>query len=70
MRMKEGGKILEIEYTMTDPKMWKGEWKNTKLWLRMDYSDIPESEVPALTSTRTCPARRRVRLTSMRARRR
>ena len=44
MRMKEGGKILEIEYTMTDPKMWKGEWKNTKRWLRMDNSDIPESE--------------------------
>src|SRR3954468_21916709 len=42
MRMKDGGKVLEIEYTMTDPKMWKGEWKNTKRWLRMDYSDIPE----------------------------
>lgn len=44
MRMKEKGKILEIEYTMTDPKNWKGEWKSTKRWLRMDYSDIPESE--------------------------
>jgi len=44
MRMKEDGKVLEIEYTMTDPKMWKGEWKSTKRWLRMDYSDIPESE--------------------------
>ena len=44
MRMKEDGKILEIEYTMTDPKNWKGEWKNTKRWLRMDNSDIPESE--------------------------
>jgi hypothetical protein len=44
MRMKDGGKVLEIEYTMTDPKMWKGEWKNTKRWLRMDKSDIPESE--------------------------
>ncbi len=47
MRMKESGKVLEIEYTMTDPKMWKGEWKNTKRWLRMDNSDIPESELPA-----------------------
>ncbi|MEJ0039767.1 MAG: hypothetical protein WDO68_27620 [Gammaproteobacteria bacterium] len=44
MRMKDKGKILEIEYTMTDPKNWKGEWKNTKRWLRMDNSDIPESE--------------------------
>ena len=44
MRMKEAGKVLEIEYTMTDPKNWKGEWKNTKRWLRMDNSDIPESE--------------------------
>jgi len=44
MRMKEGGKILEVEYTMTDPMNWKGEWKNTKRWLRMDNSDIPESE--------------------------
>jgi hypothetical protein len=44
MSMKEDGKVLQIEYTMTDPKMWKGEWKNTKRFLRMDYSDIPESE--------------------------
>ena len=44
MKMKEAGKILEIEYTMTDPKNWKGEWKSTKRWLRMDHSDIPEVE--------------------------
>jgi hypothetical protein len=44
MSMKEGGKVLQIEYTMTDPKNWKGEWKSTKRWLRMDNSDIPESE--------------------------
>ncbi len=44
IRLKEDGKILEIEYTMTDPKMWKGEWKSTKRWMRMDYSDIPEVE--------------------------
>ena len=44
MSLKEGGKVLQIEYTMTDPKNWKGEWKNTKRWLRMDNSDIPESE--------------------------
>jgi hypothetical protein len=44
MKMIEGGKVLQIEYTMTDPKNWKGEWKNTKRFLRMDNSDIPESE--------------------------
>jgi hypothetical protein len=44
MKLKEDGKILEIEYTMTDPKNWKGEWRNTKRWMRMDYSDIPEVE--------------------------
>jgi hypothetical protein len=36
--------MLRIDYTMTDPKMWKGEWKNTKRFIRKDYSDIPESE--------------------------
>src|SRR5262245_36562743 len=40
----DGGKTLQIEYTMTDPKNWKGEWKSTKKWMRMDYSDIPEVE--------------------------
>ena len=44
MRLKENGMILEIDYTMTDPKNWKGEWKNTKRWMRQDYSDIPEVE--------------------------
>jgi hypothetical protein len=42
--MLDGGKTLQIEYTMTDPKNWKGEWKSTKKWMRMDYSDIPEVE--------------------------
>jgi hypothetical protein len=42
---KEGSEtMLRIDYTMTDPKMWKGEWKSTKRWIRKDYSDIPESE--------------------------
>jgi hypothetical protein len=44
MRLKENGMILEIDYTMTDPKNWKGEWKNTKRWMRQDWSDIPEVE--------------------------
>ena len=42
--MPDAGKTLQIEYTMTDPKNWKGEWKSTKRWIRMDYSDIPEVE--------------------------
>jgi hypothetical protein len=44
MKLKEDGKVLEIEYTLTDPKNWKGEWHSTKRWMRMDYSDIPEVE--------------------------
>jgi hypothetical protein len=42
--MEDGGTMLRIDYTMTDPKMWKGEWKSTKRFIRKDYSDIPESE--------------------------
>jgi hypothetical protein len=44
IQLKEQGKVLEIEYIMTDPKNWKGEWRSTKRWMRMDYSDIPEVE--------------------------
>jgi hypothetical protein len=44
MKLVEGGKKLQIEYIMTDPKNWKGEWRNTKKWIRMDNSDIPEVE--------------------------
>jgi hypothetical protein len=42
--MEDGGLMMRIDYTMTDPKMWKGEWKNTKRFIRKDHSDIPESE--------------------------
>jgi len=38
------GMTLQIEYTMTDPKNWKGEWKSTKLWMREDSTDVPEVE--------------------------
>jgi hypothetical protein len=44
IRMINGGKTLEIEYIMTDPKMWKGEWRSAKRWDRQDYSDIGEVE--------------------------
>jgi hypothetical protein len=44
IKMINGGKTLQIEYIMTDPKMWKGEWRSTKRWDRQDYSDIGEVE--------------------------
>ena len=44
LRMLDGGKTLEIAYTMTDPKMWEGEWKSTKYWKRVDDQDIVEVE--------------------------
>ena len=28
------GQTLEIEYAMSDPKSWEGEWKMTKRWNR------------------------------------
>jgi hypothetical protein len=44
VKLLDKGMTLQIEYTMTDPKNWKGEWKSTKRWMRVDYSDIPEVE--------------------------
>ena len=36
-------KVMEIEYVMTDPQMWEGEWRSTKRWDRADYTDINEA---------------------------
>lgn len=44
IRLVEGGEVLEIEYVMTDPVNWIGEWRNTKKWLRVDNTDIGEVE--------------------------
>jgi hypothetical protein len=44
IKMINGGNTLEIEYIMTDPKNWKGEWRNTKRWDRVLESDIGEVE--------------------------
>ena len=41
-RMVPGGKQLEIEYTMTDPDNWEGEWKSTKRFNRVIDIDIQE----------------------------
>jgi hypothetical protein len=49
IRMINDGKTLEIAYTMTDPKNWKGEWTSTKHWNRQDETDIGEVEcIPTL----------------------
>ncbi|MEY2853219.1 MAG: hypothetical protein RL030_351 [Pseudomonadota bacterium] len=42
--MSADGMTMNVDYTLVDPKMWKGEWKSNKRWLRQDYSDIPEAE--------------------------
>jgi len=43
-RLVENGRALEIEYVMTDPNMWVGEWRSVKRWLRVDNTDIGEVE--------------------------
>ena len=40
-RMVADGR-LDIEYTMTDPKSWEGEWKMIKTFRRLDDTDITE----------------------------
>jgi hypothetical protein len=42
IRLLENGEMLEIEYIMTDPVNWVGEWRSTKRWLRVDTTDIGE----------------------------
>jgi hypothetical protein len=44
IRMINKGATLEIEYTMTDPKSWEGEWKYLKRFNRVDDQDITEVE--------------------------
>ena len=43
MRLIDKGATLEIEYTMSDPRNWVGEWKMTKRWKRVDDTDITEA---------------------------
>ena len=43
MRLIDSGKTLEIEYTLSDPKSWEGDWKMTKRWRRVDDQDITEA---------------------------
>lgn len=58
IRLIEDGETLEIEYLMTDPKGWEGEWRTTKRFNRQRNTDIIEVEclpdlnenLPATTS--------------------
>jgi len=42
------GTKMQIEYTLTDPKSWEGEWKVTKQWNRVDSRDMEIAEVECL----------------------
>jgi hypothetical protein len=61
MRLLGDGASLEIEYTLSDPKNWVGEWKMTKRWKRVDDTDITEASclpdlnahMPSVTSSTT-----------------
>ena len=44
VRMLEGGNRMEIQFTLTDPKVFKGEWVHTKFWNRVNNRDIAEVE--------------------------
>ncbi len=41
-RLISDGRQLEIEYTMTDPEHWEGEWTSSKRFNRVDDIDIQE----------------------------
>ena len=44
IRYIENGETLEIAYTLTDPKSWKGDWQMTKRFNRLHDTDIVEVE--------------------------
>jgi hypothetical protein len=44
VKMINDGRTLEIEYTLTDPGSWVGDWKMTKHFNRQDYRDMGEVE--------------------------
>ena len=43
IRLNEETDQLEIEYTMTDPEHWVGEWVHTKYFNRVTDADIAEA---------------------------
>lgn len=42
-RLVNDGNTLEIEFRMTDPEHWEGEWIDTKFWDRIEGTDIREA---------------------------
>ena len=42
-RLINDGNTLEIEFRMTDPEHWVGEWIDTKFWDRIHGADIREA---------------------------
>ena len=42
IRLVDGGKALEDQFTMTDPDNWEGDWVSTKRFNRQDRTDIEE----------------------------
>jgi hypothetical protein len=43
IRLVDDGRVMEVEYIMTDPNTWEGEWRSTKRYNRQDYTDINEA---------------------------
>lgn len=43
IRLLDGGTVMEVAYTLTDPQIWEGEWHSTKRFTRQDYTDINEA---------------------------
>ena len=43
INMLDNGTRMRVEYIMTDPQMWEGEWRSTKDFTRQDYTDINEA---------------------------
>lgn len=41
-RVLDKGKTLEVEFHMTDPEYWEGDWVNTTRWTRGERTDIEE----------------------------
>jgi hypothetical protein len=44
IKMLPGNNRLEIQFTLSDPKVFKGEWVFTKFWNRVNNRDIAEVE--------------------------
>jgi hypothetical protein len=43
IKLVNGGKTMEVEYTLVDPTMWQGDWRSTKRFNRQDHTDINEA---------------------------